>query len=68
MMSCLSLDLESRTEMYPERSSIAMRAWVLPPTEAVANCWRSNTSTDAGRWGREAGDVEILIVQARQEP
>ena len=28
-------------EIYPERSSIAMRASVSPPTEAVVSCWRS---------------------------
>ena len=75
MMSCLSLDLDPRTEMYPDRSSMAMRAWVLPPMEAVVSSWRSkNTqSPTLGDGGEELVTWRSMLcilpaVHARQEP
>ena len=41
MTSRCSLDLDPSTEMNPDRSSMAITAWVLPPMDGVVSSWKS---------------------------
>ncbi len=65
--------MDPRTDIKPKRSSIAMMAWVLPPTEGVVRSWKSKKR----HWPTLMGDRLIVwrsvlcslpIVQTVHEP
>ena len=61
MTSSWSLDLDPRTEMNPDRSSMAIMACVLPPMDGMVSSWKSKNM----HWPMlvDGGEVKIMVMQ-----